>query len=66
MDGLINCLRQPGQLYCDMTNPAHLSGLRHLDSFIVTPNARPSIGTLQKQIQPRRRRQLIKPPGSYA
>jgi hypothetical protein len=31
-----------------MTNPAHLSGPRHLDNFIVTPNARPSIGTLQK------------------
>ncbi|MGD0756368.1 MAG: hypothetical protein ABR927_15055 [Bacteroidales bacterium] len=27
-----------------MTNPAHLSGPRYLDSFIVTPNARPSIG----------------------
>src|SRR5664280_1124209 len=25
-----------GQYYCDMTNPAHLSGPRHLDSFIVT------------------------------
>jgi len=31
-----------------MTDPAHLSGLRHLDNFIMTPNTRPSIGTLQK------------------
>jgi hypothetical protein len=36
------------KLSCTMTNPAHLSGPRHLDNFIVTPNARPSIGTLQK------------------
>jgi hypothetical protein len=35
-----------GQLYHDMTNPAHLSGPRHQDSFIVTTNARPSTGTL--------------------
>jgi hypothetical protein len=39
-----------GQFYRDMTNPAHLSGPRHLDSFIVTPNAHPSIGTLQKRM----------------
>ena len=39
-----------GQLYHDMTNPAHLSGQSHLDSFIVTPNLRPSIGTLQKHM----------------
>jgi hypothetical protein len=25
-----------GQFQCNMTNPAHLSGPRHLDSFIVT------------------------------
>jgi hypothetical protein len=25
-----------GQFYCDMTNPAHLSGPRHLDNFVVT------------------------------
>ncbi len=31
-----------------MTNPAHLSGPCHLDNFIMTPNARPSIGTMQK------------------
>jgi hypothetical protein len=37
-----------GQFYCNMTNPAHLSGPHHLDSFKVTLNARPSIGTLQK------------------
>jgi len=29
-----------------MTNPARLSGPRHLDSFIVTPNFRPLIGIL--------------------
>ena len=39
-----------GQFYYDMTNPAHLSGPRHLDSFIVTPNDRPLIGTLQKRM----------------
>jgi hypothetical protein len=33
-----------------MTNPAHLSGPRHLDSFIVTPNAHPPIGTWQKRM----------------
>jgi hypothetical protein len=33
-----------------MTDPAHLSGPFHLDSFIVTPNSRPSIGTLQKHM----------------
>ena len=27
-----------------MKNPAHLSGPRHLDNLIVTPNFRPSIG----------------------
>jgi len=27
-----------------MRNPAHLSGPRHLDNLIVTPNFRPSIG----------------------
>jgi hypothetical protein len=37
-----------GQFYCNMTIPARLSGPRHLDSFIVTPNPRPLIGTLQK------------------
>jgi hypothetical protein len=39
--------REPsGQFYYNMTNPAHLSGPRHLDSFIMTPNAFPPIGTL--------------------
>jgi hypothetical protein len=33
-----------------MTNPAHLSGPRHLDNFIATPNPRPLIGTLQKHM----------------
>ena len=45
-----------------MTNPAHLSGLVHLDNFIMTRHFRPSIGTVQKQIQPRRRRQQTIPP----
>ena len=39
-----------GQFYHDVTNPAHLSGRSHLDSFIVTTNARPLIGTLQKRM----------------
>jgi hypothetical protein len=38
----------PRQLYHDRTNPAHLSGLHHLDNFIVTRNLRTSIWTLQK------------------
>jgi hypothetical protein len=38
----------PRQLYHDATNPAHLSGPRHLDNFILKRNHRPSIGTLQK------------------
>jgi hypothetical protein len=33
-----------------MTNPAHLSGPRHLESFIMTPITRPPIWTLQKQM----------------
>jgi hypothetical protein len=33
-----------------MKNPAHLSGLRHLDSFIVTRNFHSSTGTLQKRM----------------
>jgi hypothetical protein len=40
----------PRQLYRDMTNPARLSEPRHLDIFIMTPNARPPIGTLQKHM----------------
>jgi hypothetical protein len=39
-----------GQFYYSMTNPAHLSGPRHLDNFIVTTNIRPSTGTLQKHM----------------
>ena len=39
-----------GQIYYNMTNPADLSGQRHLDNFIVTPNLHPPIGTLQKHM----------------
>ena len=39
-----------GQFYHDVTNPAHLSGLSHLDNFIVTRKSCPSIGTLQKRM----------------
>jgi len=53
-----------------MTNPAQLSGPRHLDSLILTPNHRPLIGTLQKRmptlIRQLAERQLIKTPGRYA
>ncbi len=35
-----------GQFYHDVTDPAHLSGPHNLDSFIMTQNARPLIGTL--------------------
>jgi hypothetical protein len=39
-----------GQFYSDMTIPARLSGPRHLDNFIMTPNPRPLTGTLQKHM----------------
>jgi hypothetical protein len=39
-----------GQFYYNMTNPDHLSGPRHLDSFIVTINTCTSTGTLQKRM----------------
>ena len=37
-----------GQFYHDVTTRVRLSGLGHLDNFIVTRNFRPSTGTLQK------------------
>jgi hypothetical protein len=37
-----------GQFYYNMTIPVHLSGPRHLDSFIVTMKSSPSTRTLQK------------------
>jgi hypothetical protein len=40
----------PRQLYYNMTNTAHLSGPRHLDSFILTKNFRSSTRTLQKRM----------------
>jgi hypothetical protein len=36
------------QFYLDVTKPAHLSGLSHLDNFIVTRKSCPLTGTLQK------------------
>jgi hypothetical protein len=39
-----------GQFHRDMTNPAHLSGPRHLDRLIVTRNFRSSTRTLQKHM----------------
>ena len=38
------------QFYHDVTNPAHLSGLSHLDDFIVTRKSCPLTGTLQKRM----------------
>jgi len=40
----------PRLFYRDLTDPTRLSEPRHLDNFIVTPNARPRIGTLQKRM----------------
>jgi len=39
-----------GEFYHDVTNPAHLSGLTHLDNFIVTRKSCPLTGTLQKHM----------------
>jgi len=39
-----------GQFYYDVTNPAHLSGLSHLDNFILTWKSYPPTGTLQKRM----------------
>jgi len=65
-----------GQFYCDMTDPANLSGQRHLDNFIVTNKSCSLTGPdsyrdLQKRMPTLtplatargRLRQLIKPPG---
>jgi len=41
---------QSRQFYYNMTNPAHLSGPRHLDNFIVTSKSYPLNGTLQKRM----------------
>jgi hypothetical protein len=40
--------RHRDNLYRIVTNPAHLSGLGHLDHFILTANSSPLIGTVQK------------------
>jgi hypothetical protein len=37
-----------GHFYHIVTNPAHLSGLSHLDNFTVTRNFLLFIGTMQK------------------
>jgi hypothetical protein len=39
-----------GQFYYDMTNPAYLPGPSYLYNFILTTNARPLTGTLQKHM----------------
>ncbi len=39
-----------GQLYHDVTTSYHLSGLSHLDNFIVTRKSCPLTGTLQKRM----------------
>jgi hypothetical protein len=39
-----------GQFYHDVTKPAHLSGLIHLDNFIVTRKSCPLTGTVQKHM----------------
>jgi len=57
-----------------VTNHADLSGLTHLDNFIVTRNLSLSIGTVQKHMptltlrcaQGRLQRQLPIPPGRYS
>jgi len=40
----------PRLFYRNMTNPARLSGPRHLDNFIVTNNSCPLTRTLQKHM----------------
>ena len=40
----------PRQFYRDVINPAHLSGLSHLDNFIVTRKSCPLTGTVQKHM----------------
>jgi len=39
-----------GQFHHSVTNPYCLSGLGHLDNFLVTRNLSPSIGTMQKLV----------------
>jgi hypothetical protein len=39
-----------GHFYHIVTNPAHLSGHSHLDTFIVTRNFLLPIGTMQKHM----------------
>ena len=44
-----------GQFYPDVTTPYRLSGLSHLDNFIVTRKSCPLTGTLQKHMPTRTR-----------
>src|SRR5664280_675763 len=41
---------QSGQFYLDVTNSYYLSGLSHLDNFIVTRNSCQLTGTVQKHM----------------
>jgi hypothetical protein len=41
---------QSRQFYFNMTNPAYLSGPRHLDNFTLTKKPCPLTGTLQKHM----------------
>ena len=61
-----------GQFYLDVTNSYHLSGLSHLDNFIVTWKSCPLTGLCKNACQPRHpacggagSRQLPIPPGRY-
>ena len=40
----------PSANFCTGSNPRRLSGLSHLDHFIVTANSSPLIGTVQKHM----------------
>jgi len=57
----------PRQFYRDRTTLRRLSGLSHLDYFIVTRNSCPSTGTLQKRMPAADADGNITiPPGRYA
>jgi len=58
-----------GQFYHDVTNPTHLSGLVHLDNFIMTRHFSSIYRDCAKTTPPRsagwRNGNSIKPPGRY-